>query len=709
MIESNNNGQDQTTLGINDEYFARKDAIACAATLMKRATAFYQVLQANAYLEKIQRMWQFYHGEFYNSLGYDHRVSFGGETGELVTIPINHFRNIARHMLTIITSSRPVMDTRSINTDYRSMSQTYVAQGILEYYMRERKLEECLTRAVEYAVVLGTGYIKLEWNATEGDIYDVDEETGQFNYQGDVVFSNLSPFDVVVDGTKENWNNEWVLVRTFQNKYNLMAKYPEIAEKISAIPSTSDVGRYRLNYFTNDETEDIPVYEFYHKRTEALPNGRYMLFLDDDLVLLDTKLPYREIPVFRIVGSEILGTPYGYAPMFDIYPIQEGINSLYSTIMTNQSTFGVQNVFVPRGADITVSALEGGLNVIEANAKPEAINLTQTPAEIFKFLEILIQSAETISGINSVARGNPEASLRSGNALALVQSMAIQFISGLQQSYVKLIEETGTSLINILKDFAAAPRVVQIVGKNNRPYLKEFTGDDLSSISRVIVDMGNPLSRTTAGRVQMAEQLLQMHLLKTPEQYFSVINTGRLDTTFQGDQGQLLLIQRENEKLMSGEPALAVGTDLHKIHIQEHTNVLNDPDLRVNADYMKNVNDHIAEHLNFLRTVDPGLLQVLGEQPLPPLPPAAAPGMGVPPGGAAPAMPGQPQPMPAGLMQPQGGLEQPGQAVGMGGGPKVNTPHLPQVPAANLSNPGLQEQIMGNVKNFPGSGAKTGK
>lgn len=698
-IQDQYQGPKQTNESVEDEYFARKEASQCASTLIARAAAFYQVLQANAYLEKIQRMWQYYHGEFYNALGYDHRVSFSGETGELVTIPINHFRNIARHMLTIITSNRPVMDTRSVNTDYKSMSQTYVAQGILEYYMREKRLEECLTRAVEYAVVLGTGYIKLEWNATEGDIYDVDEETGQFNYQGDVVFSNLSPFDVVVDGTKENWNNEWVLVRTFQNKYNLMAKYPEIANKISAIPSISDIGRYRLNYFTNDETEQIPVYEFYHKRTEALPNGRYLLFLDDDLILLDTKLPYREIPVFRIVGSEILGTPYGYAPMFDIYPIQEGINSLYSTIMTNQATFGVQNVFVPRGADITVASLEGGLNVIEANAEPKAINLTQTPAEIFKFLEVLIQSAETISGINSVARGNPEASLRSGNALALVQSMAIQFISGLQQSYVKLIEETGTSLINILKDFAAAPRVVQIVGKNNRPYLKEFTGEDLSSISRVIVDMGNPLSRTTAGRVQMAEQLLQMKLLKTPEQYFSVINTGRLDVTFQGDQAQLLLIQRENEKLMGGEQVVALGTDLHKMHITAHTDVLNDPELRTNADYMKNVNDHINEHLNFLRTVDPGLLQVLGEQPLPPLPPPAAPGMGVPAGGPAPAMPGMPQPMPAGLMQPPQGMEQPGNPVG--GVRKINTPHLPQVPAAALVNPGLQEQAMGNVKNFP--------
>ncbi len=714
MAENNPNTEEasQNNRTTFEKYFAARPAEDCASVLMHRAQSFYQTLHANAYLEKIQRMWDFYHGQYYDNTGFGHRISFGGQQGELVQVPVNHFRNLAQHMYTIITSSRPTMEARSINMDYKSLSQTYVANGILEYYMREKKLEVCLKKAAEMAVVLGCGFIKLEWNSTEGDIYDVDDETGKFSYQGDIVFTNLSPFDVVVDGSKETWNNEWILTRVFQNKYNLMTKYPELAEQIDAIPSKSDVSRYRLNMFSNDETDDIPVYEFYHKRTEAMPDGRYMLFVASDIVLFDGKLPYRDIPVFRIVPSEIMGTPYGYTPMFDIYPIQETINSLYGTIMTNQNAFGVQNVYVPRGSDITMAALEGGMNIIEANAKPEPINLTNTPAEVFKFLEYMIQSAETISGINSVARGNPESSLRSGNALALVQSMAIQFISGLQQSYVQLIEDVGTSLINILKDFASAPRIIQIVGKNNKPYLKEFTGEDLSSISRVIVDMGNPLAKTTAGRVQMAEQLLQMHLLKTPEQYFQVINTGRLDATFQGEEAELLNIQRENERLMSGQTVVGLQTDKHQMHILEHKNVLSDPDLRTDVTLVKNVNDHIEEHLNYLRNTDPALLQLLGETPIPPAQPPMPPGgpaMG-PPG--APPPPGQPpqgapmpqRPFPSMLpknepdkvMQVPGGNPGPGEAIASGS--KVSKlPNLPKVPQSILPNAALQQNIMGNV------------
>lgn len=673
------------------QYFAVKEPKETAAVLLRRAGTFYNYLESNAYLDKLYRMWEFYHGQMYESVGSGHKVTFGGVQGELSQVPVNHFRNLAQHIYVMITSNRPIMEARALNTDYKSLSQATVANGILDYYMRERKLENCLKKAVEMSIVLGAGYVKMEWNSTEGEIFDYDEETNQPVYQGDVVFTNLSPLDVVVDGTKETWNNEWVLVRSFQNRYNLMAKYPELADKIKGLPSKSDLARYRLGVWSNDETDDIPVYEFFHKRTEAVPDGRYLLFVTDDIILMDANMPYREIPIYRIVPSEIMGTPYGYTPMFDIYPIQETINSLYSTIMTNQNAFGVQNVFVPRGADISFASIEGGMNIIEADQPPQAVNLTQTPEEIFKFLEVMIQSAETISGVNSVARGNPEKNLQSGNALALVQSMSLQFISGLQQSYVQLVEDVGGSLIDMLKDFAAAPRVVQIVGKNNRPYLKEFTGEDISSISRVVVDLGNPLSRTTAGRVQMAEQLLQMKLLKNPEQYFQVMNTGRLDVTFQGEQGELLLIQRENEKLLAGEKVVATALDQHQQHILEHKNVINDPDLRENVELIQNVQDHVQEHLDFLRNTDPALLQLIGQQPIPPV---APPGM-------AP-MPGQEGQAPQGegmedMLAPQAGVPQESQEIMSAAGSQT-LPKMPEVPAEVLPNPALQEQAMGNVK-----------
>lgn len=675
------------------QYFAAQEATDAASVIMYKIDQWTNLLESNGYLEKLRMCWSCYHGAYYTSSGNGHQITFSGTQGELVNLPVNHLRNIAQHILIMTTSSRPVMEARATNTDYKSLTQTVLANGLLDYYMREKRLERILKNATESAIVLGAGYVKMAWNATSGELYDWNEETNTPIYEGDVEFYNLSPFDVVVDSTKEDQNLDWVICRSWKNRFDLVAKYPELKDKILRLPTKSQQVRFNFNGLGDEDTDDVAVYEFFHRRTESLPDGRYMTMLSDDCVLNDGPMPYRVLPVFRISPGDIMGTPYGYASVFDLVPLQEQYNSLISTIATNQNAFGVQNVLVPRGSDVNVQQLSGGLNVIEYNqaaGKPEPMNLTETPAEVFKFIELIRSEMETLSGINSVARGQAPGEVHSGNALALLQSMAIQFMSGLQESYVELVEDVGTALILMLKDFAAVPRVAAIVGRNNRAYLKEFKGDDLQSINRVICDVGNALSRTTAGRVQMAEQLLQMKAITDPNQYFTVINTGRLDAMTEGLQSELLLIKGENEDMMDGKPVQVLDIDQHKQHIMEHKAILSDPDLRRDPELVQNVLKHIQDHIQALQQSDPNLLQLLDQQPLPPPgPPPGAPGpdQGQPPQGSPmsqpPQNPGSPLPLP-----PQAA-----------GGPPVNLPHMPKVPASLLVNPALQEQVMNNVNN----------
>jgi len=650
----------------SSKYFAQDEADIAVSYLVNKSDAWFNSVYSNHYLEKIRRSWLSYHGSYYED---GHNITFGGESGEIANIAVNHYRNIASHIVTMITATRPAFQARSVNTDYKSQVQTELANGLLNFYLREKRLEKHLKTAVEYSVVMGSGYVKMEWNATAGEIYDTIEpdpdEIVDFNeegepldengevikafpvYQGDVEFTNLSPFDVVFDSTKENsLEHDWVLCRTFKNKYDLIAKFPELEDKILGVMTKSEQQKYKMSISPLDDTVDVPVYEFFHKKTESMPNGRYILYLNPETVLMDTVMPYRSLPVYRISPADILGTPYGYTPMFDLLPIQDAVNSLYSTVLTNQSAFGVQNVLSPRGNDVRVNEVTGALNFIEynpivaggADGKPQAMNLTNTPAEIFNFMGILERQMETISGVNSVARGNPESSLKSGTALALVQSQALQFISGLQQSYIMLIEDIGTGLIQLLQDFASVPRVAEISGRTNRSKMKEFTSKSIDSINRVVVDVGNALANSTAGRVQMADNLMQMGLIQSPEQYFSVLNSGKLETMTEGQNNELLLIKSENEKLTEGDiDVIALATDKHSLHVREHMNVLADPELRLDPELTARVLAHIQEHINLLQTTDANVLSLNQEQPLGP-----AGGSPVSPSNAAPPQPAAP-------------------------------------------------------------------
>lgn len=614
-------------------YFAAKDASDVASTLLSRANSWYYEIDSNGYLDKLRAMYNAYHGNFYGDFSGGHRVSFGGEQGELTNVAVNHLRNLATNMVVMITATRPSLQARAVNSDSKSQIQAKLANGLLDYYLKEKRLEVYLHKAAEYATVLGAGYIKMEWNATAGNIYDydykieIDEEGNEVKgeeipiYEGDVQFSNLSPFDVVFDPSREDNEHDWVMSRSFKLRYDLIAKYPELERQLMAIKSKDDLERWTMTRFSSQETDLVPVYEFYHRKSESMPDGRYILFADSESVMLDGPLPYKDIPIYRIAYGTILGTPFGYTPLFDILPIQEAINSLHSTILTNQTAFGVQNIGVPRGSSINISEVSGGLNLLEFDPQsgpPVPLNFTSTPPEIFNYLTMLEKEAETISGVNSVSRGNPEQSLKSGTALALVQSMSLQYMSGFQQSYVRMLEDVGTGLINMLKSYASVPRVASVAGIKNYSYMKEFTGDDLDSINRIIVDVGNPLSRSTAGRVQMAEQMMQMGVIKNPQQYLLLIDTGSLDTMVEGEQSELLTIRKENEYLLVNRPVTAVITDDHAMHIKEHKTVLADPDLRMDPDLVARCTIHMQEHIDLLRNVDPDLLTIIGSQPLAP-------------------------------------------------------------------------------------------
>lgn len=630
----------------DNKYFGTDEAKETISYLENKGRNWFSITTTNGYLELVRRSWRTYHGFVTNN---PHTIDFEGEQGEILKINNNHFWNIAENIIVLVTANRPKFTARAINTDKKSMVQAELANGILDYYMRIKYLERHIKRAVKYAVVTGTGYVKMEWNSTKGEIFDYVEpdisSVSSFNedgeavdangkvmepipvYQGDIEFKTLSFFDVVFDTTKDSpEDHDWVITRTFVNKFDLAQKYPDQADEILAIKMDKETSGL-FSFVEFDETTDIPVYEFYHNRTESCPEGRHLTYLNNEVVLSDTFLEYERIPVYRISPGEILGTSFGFSPMFNLIQLQEYLDMLYSTVLTNQYTFGVQNVLSPMGSNIKLSSISGGLNFIEYNpqfGKPEPLNLTATPAEIFNTIDRIKKDMELISGISATVRGNPESQVRSGTSMALMASQSLQFLSGIQHSYIQLLEDVGTGVINLLKKFASAPRILSIVGKRNATKVEEFKADDLSDIDRVVVDVGNGLMSSVAGKVEIAQNLLQYGAIKSLDKFVQVIQTGNLDSLLENEMDKLDLIRGENEDLVKGEtPVRALYFDDHVLHIQEHQAVLADSKRRMDDALVMRVTNHIQEHIDLLKGLDPFVAGVVGQpvapQEMPPM------------------------------------------------------------------------------------------
>lgn len=620
----------------DEQYFAAKPPPEFGSDLISKVDDYFDWVRTNGVLSMWRRSYRTYYKPF-RTLG---QLGVDGDKGQFTTMNVNHYRNLLQHLLVMVTQQRPWFEPMATNTDYKSQAQTVLARGLLEYYLREKRMDRVLKTACEFALTAGEGYVTAEWDATFRNPYAFDPGTRESG-SGDIAYAAFHPSDVIRNVEKLSAAaNDWYAVRKNFNRHILAAAYPEQREKIMGLDRSHEERDWTLDgtngWGTRPETDEIPVYDFYHIACPALPGGRAARVLPDGTVIMDGPMPYRKLPIYRISGGELHGSPFGYTVGYDLLNIQEGVDILYSTVISNQEAFGVQSILMPTGNAIHEEQLTSGLRLIEFDPKagpPQPLQLLRTPPEIFNFIGQCEKAMETISGVNSVARGDPAASLKSGAALALVASQAIQFSMGLQASWNELLEDVGTATIEILRVFAKEKRVALIAGKNNRTLLREFDGEELSEISRVTVDQGNPMNRTTAGRANMADALMEKGLIENPDQYIQLLQTGRIEHVLDGKQKANMSIQDENEHLMRYEDVPVLTIDNHKSHIIEHSAIIAAPQARYDDRLVEVTMRHIDQHLQALREADPLLIQLIGQEsaavPLPGVGGNSAAGVGI--------------------------------------------------------------------------------
>ena len=621
--------------------------------LLERIDEYYNQITTAGYDEKFKKSYSFYYGKGYDSDAAGLRAS--GDRGEETRINVNTYRNLLRYQLSLITADRPAFDVVPINTDYDSMASAIVGDEVLEYYLRVKKLEDVLKDAVEKSIFTSEGYVALSWDTAAGNDYGVDDK-GKPVKEGDIKFSTYAAWDVVRDISFTKDETNWYILRDIKNKYDLAARFPEHKEDI--INLTYDRNPFELNNTRQVSSDACQVYTFYHKKTPVLPQGKLVIFTETSK-LLDIPLPYEEVPVYRVAPANVEGTNLGYSDAFDILGIQEASDELYSAVTTNNINNAKQSIIIPKDGDFNYRDLADGASIIEVDADVadaiRPLQLTQSSPEAYNLLDRYENQMEKKTGINEVIRGDPSANLRSGNALALIAAQSIKYNSGLQQSYARLLEDVGSAVIKFLQNFATTPRFIEVVGKNNRSFLKAFDKDTLTGISKVSVEIGSPLSKTVAGRVQIAENLLNNGMVKRPEQYIAVLDTGKLDPIMESERTELLNIRAENENLQGGTPPPALITDTHTLHIREHRSVLDDPEARLKPEVVEATLAHIAEHEQLWQEVSmrPAILMATQQE-------------------AAPMPAGPQQGNNEGVMQPP----QPGQTQ------DPNLPNLPNVPPA---------------------------
>ncbi len=779
----------KTTYFVNHE-----DMTELAGAIWKKKLEYERFLQESGLYALYRKMHSYYYGM--DEKGYStHEIKRVNNTSGDVMARVNHLRSIFTSWLNLAMTQRAAMQPIALVRDYESDIEVKRGKAVLDKYSHERQEAD----AVEWSGLYGHAWLEQDWNPFIGELVmpaalpelpelmlpagepvqaelaggsgpspRVSEPPGQGAppapgatalpvenagysvFSGDLECRALSPLDTFFDPRRKDTEHNWLGTTRWVNKFDLAAQYadqPELQQRIiDSEPNRVDEG-IALDFGVwgaqagRDNSDEVPVYVLWHKRTPAVPDGKRIVMLGDKLILENGPLgKYRDIPVRRVAPANIARTPFGYSDAWDLMVPQEAADVLRSIAVTNAKTFGSGLMATPKGGDITAEHVTDGLVLIEYTPNglgpdggmPKPVQMPSTPQEVYMLRKEMIQDAGTLIGVNSVIRGDPEASLKSGSALALVQAQGVQFSGKFQDAIKRFQEKRAMDTIEIVRDFMTDERQFELVGEHTASLLLPFTGSGLKRIGKIKVQGMNPLAKTLAGRVQIGDTLMERFAgLLQPGDYFRLLETGELRHLTDPLAQREANIEQENELLakgigpvpmvpmgppdpMTGMPSpvaarepgktyvRALITDDHRAHVRKHLEVLDNPAIRdaqpgmPGAEVVQAVLDHVEEHEQMLllaTTQRMTLLELTQQLPLQSammMGPMGAPGPGAPPngpdgsGGGAPlGSGGPPQPkLSANKGDPSGSLQQvPPQGNG--------APRMPLMPR----NPATGERV----------------
>lgn len=670
------------------EYHALKNGDDLAKDVQNIVSAVKSVMRTSGIFARARVNWNLYYARDNGLVLWEENLRADGEEGESVRVTVNITRNLVRHILSMICSVRAVVDPKAKTTDSESIDAVQIVKALADEYLHGQKHVQFVDRATEGALVLDTHFIHRYWDEFGGGVVDASElggipeghipVSGEMPdgtpvltgvHRGDIKHENGSKLDVFFDQTATSWEEvDDLTFRTYRNRYDLMALYPAKASELKSAPARAAempdeylpapaLSQQAAGKSPSQDTK-IEVWYYYHRKTAAVPDGRQVLMLPDGTVLKEGPLEWNDIPVYRLQPEQVLGSVHGYCPVTSLGGMQESLDTGISAIITSIFAFGRTTLLYDKNQeDLEPAEFTGGMKFLgvtfdeHGNPPVRALEIPLMRPEMVEALKLLQGWMEQDAGVNAIVRGDPKG-VTAGIAINLFSAMALQFASPAEGARAKAIEWMVMGIVEAHKRHPDVPRDLAIVGKSKKTQLKTFYGRDIAGIDRVDVDMGNPMSRTVAGRLQMLQAIRQDGAPIPPQMAMQILQTGNLDAVTDGDNDQLNLILAENEQLAQGLDVPVRPGDDHLLHLQRHLSVGANPELRFKPGALASLDRHEAMHVQMWIEGDMVLKIAKGGLPMgpmiPPMPPAGALGEMA---GGGPATPGKgaaPPPAPKG-------------------------------------------------------------
>jgi len=604
-------------------YWANEEPIKLVGEIKEQMLDFQSQIET-----EIASVWRRNRRYYYPNLSGD-ALEFSGDAGELIKVHSNKLRLRTRQLFAILSRSKFNYRARAQVKDKNAIADTRILQGLIDHILEKDKFDAANDTALERALRYGVGYIFPTWRTDRGSVIGSDER-GLPLYSGKSHIIKPNAWDVIFDTNVYDFEDlEEVKVKCRMNRHNLIAQYPELEQYIKRLPEIESGRKGESSRHMGRDL--VEVIHFLHRAGPSVEKGRYMVFADENTIFFDDANPYQGVGVLQLKPEEIDETPWGYAPMNDMVPLQEMLDLSISTAASNLEAYGIGAMLNPSNNNITLSEVMGRSFIqytpqnAEGGGKPEPLQWPQTPGEAWKFNEVMDNELLAMANLNPTLTGNPPANVTSGAFAATLQASSIEFMQPWAKPFYRFAESGMYYCLENYRKLAPEGFLIAIAGPGNTSHVRELKKATMPMVDRVSIQQQSPLASTSAGLSAMADNLLAKGLIPNVQLFLEFIETGRIQSMYEGNLSQIESIRAENDRLREAQMVHAWPTHLNPLHVAEHAAIFNDVELTALVDdesnqtpeaqqarkILKNTYEHILEHLENEKTTDPMLLAII--------------------------------------------------------------------------------------------------
>lgn len=557
-----------------------------------------------------------------------------------VRIPVNLAQPVIRTEYAKLVKNRPICDVVPKTNEQQDIKAAEVADKVLNNYAEDQfHMGRVRRRALQWTLMCGIGGVFVDYDeaaAAKIDVmvgpdgsplFDPRVIEGYRNYYkkkgeqprrqmvpyGDLRIVPLSPFQWVFDRSvnyiEDAW---WVIISEVYDTMDVERRWNvKVEPDDDAIPNIlerrllekADLTGKLAFQGSNKGAQDLcRVHRLFVKPGHPyFPDGLHFVFTEQDEILRENyTFNHGELPL-ALMGHVPL--PTGQVPMSVLQQVRGPVIELSKTesqLIENRNLMSNPPWVIPKQLKLSDELMnKPGMRLTYThipNVPPPApVQMPQMPTYVENLIGTLREHILEISGQGETSQGRIPPGARSGVAVAYLQEEDDTRLGPTVTEYEEMIERIGYLVLETIAEKYDVPRTVRIYKKHSDPEVLDFVGTTIQGNTRVMCQAGSALPRSKAAKQQYILDLWDRKLEQDPRRVRQMLELA--DGEPEEWEIDIAQAERENFKMMRGEPVDVKDWYNHSAHHFVHRRFMKSPDFEeLDPEIQQEMMAHDEEH-----------------------------------------------------------------------------------------------------------------